>query len=128
VQQVLSLYELFTRQQLYNRNDFNISIAPYYLVLARTVQSYPPAARSFCGTLTIGRIAYRREGGDGVHSAGKCNLPLPCSIIAANINYVHVLSYFRDLAIKGTGIRSLIVIAHVVSLMSITLLEFHQDI
>jgi len=35
-------------------------------------------ARSSSGMLTIGRIAYLREGGDGVHSAAKCNLGLSC--------------------------------------------------
>ena len=39
------------------------------------------AARSSFGMLTIGRIAYRREGGDGSRECtarAKCNLPLPC--------------------------------------------------
>jgi len=37
------------------------------------------AARSFSAMLTIGRIAYRQEGGDGSVQHGRmCNLQLPC--------------------------------------------------
>jgi len=37
-----------------------------------------PVAQSSSRMLTIGCIAYQWEGVTGVHSAGKCDLRLPC--------------------------------------------------